>query len=131
MSVVASFIAGISSGALCVYAIQDSVSIRRSNQGDRLEYAILGKKARPVRSFIKFHSRIREKNDTYTFNNNRDRNGTPEIRFERSRDRLGIDLYSRFINLFHPHSSPHRFQSQHQHHHHHHHHHNHNLDIYV
>jgi hypothetical protein len=52
MSVVASFIAGISSGALCVYAIQDSVSIRRSNQGDRLEYAILGAKARPVRFFL-------------------------------------------------------------------------------
>ena len=52
MSVVASFIAGISSGALCVYAIQDSVSIRRSNQGDRLEYAILGAKARPVRVFF-------------------------------------------------------------------------------
>ena len=52
MSVVASFVAGISSGALCVYVIQDSVSIRRSNQGDRLEYAILGAKARPVRVFF-------------------------------------------------------------------------------
>ena len=63
MSVVASFIAGISSGALCVYAIQDSVSIRRSNQGDRLEYAILGAKARPVRVFFLILYESREKND--------------------------------------------------------------------
>jgi hypothetical protein len=41
---VLSFIAGLSTGSLCIYGIRDALKNRRSDQGDRLETILLGER---------------------------------------------------------------------------------------